>query len=125
MSMPGPEASTVMSTIPSSARDRLSRQLYGKYGVEEYQIYDPADGSLAGWRRAANRLEEVPKMSSFLSPMLVVRSEPGEGPSNLRIVGPDGQSFATYEEVVAQRDAERRRADRLAARLRELDIDPD
>ena len=46
--------------------------------------------------------------------------------------GPDGERFLTYAELKDQREADRRRADsaekraeRLAARLRELGVDPD
>ena len=95
---------------------------------------------------AGNILEEIPKMAGFESPRLKIRFEPGEGPNNLKIIGPDGEPFLTYAEVVKQRKADRQRADeqsqradeqsqradeqtqradRLAARLRELGIEPD
>jgi hypothetical protein len=65
--------------------------------------------------------------------------DPGEGPDNLKIIGPGGEPFLTYTELVKQRNADReraedqarlaeeqtQRADRLAARLRELGIEPD
>jgi hypothetical protein len=55
------------------------------------------------------------------------------------IIGPDGRPLLTYAEVLEERDAaeqraarergraaqERERAERLAANLRELGIDPD
>jgi len=55
------------------------------------------------------------------------------------IVGPDGRPLLAYAEVLEERDAaeqraaqereralqERERAERLAARLRELGVDPD
>ena len=63
-------------------------------------------------------------MVGFVSPRLKIRFEPGDGPNNLRIIGSDGRPFATYLELVEQREAERRRADRLAAKLRELGVDP-
>ena len=53
---------------------------------------------------------------------LGIRFEPGEGPDNLRIIGPDGQPFFTHQEMAEHAEAERRRAeaerqraDRLAA----------
>jgi len=117
----------------------LKFQFYQRYGVEEYYIYDPDSGDLVGWRRAGQTLEEIPTMSGYESPRLKIRFEPGEGPDNLKIIGPDGEPFATYVEVIAQREAERQRAeaerqradaeqqraDRLAARLRELGVEPD
>ncbi len=112
---------------------------YQQYGVEEYYVYNPDDGSLNGWRRAGNRLRKVRKMAGFVSPRLKIRFEPGKGPDSLVIFGPDGRKFLTYAELVqkcqnleriaqaeCQRaDEERRRAERMAARLRELGIEPD
>ncbi len=128
-------------------------QFYERYGVEEYYIYDPDRGDLVGWRRVNDILEEVPVMAGFQSPRLKIRFEPGEGPDNLKIIGPDGEPFLTYAELVKQRSADRQRAqekarlaeekaqlaeqqtrlaeqqaeraDRLATQLRELGIEPD
>lgn len=114
-------------------------QFYQQYGVEEYYIYDPDDGSLEGWRRVGDHLEEIPQMAGFVSPRLGTHFEPGDGPNKLRIFGPDGTRFLTFTEWVKksktdQRRAdvadqlaeeERRRAERLAARLRELGIEPE
>jgi hypothetical protein len=75
----------------------------------------------------------------FVSPRLQIRFEPGEGPDNLKTFGPDGEPFQTLSEAVDQRNAaekvavserelaatERQRADRLAAKLRELGVEPD
>ena len=90
-------------------------------------------------------LEEIPEMAGFVSPLLQIRFEPGEGPDNLRILDSQGVPFATYLELVDQREAERMRADeatrlaqeeaeradaerlraeRLAQRLRELGVEP-
>ena len=128
-------------------------QFYERHGVEEYYIYDPDRGDLVGWRRAGAILEEIPAMAGFESPLLKIRFEPGEGPDNLKIIGPDGEPFLTYTELVKERNADRlraeeqakfaekqaklaeeqakfaeeqtQRADRLAARLRELGIELD
>jgi Uma2 family endonuclease len=114
-------------------------QFYERYGVEEYYIYDPDRGDLVGWRRANDILEEIPNMAGYQSARLKIRFEPGDGPDNLKIIGPDGEPFLTYAELVKQRNADRQlaeekarlaeeqtqRADRLAARLRELGIEPD
>jgi len=107
-------------------------EFYEKYGVEEYYIYDPDDGALEGWLRKGDRLSEVPDMRGFVSPRLGIRFEPGEGPDNLKIVGPSGEPFQTHAQEVEQRkaafqllEAERQRAERYAAKLRELGIEPD
>jgi hypothetical protein len=95
------------------------------YGVEEYYIYNPDNGDLLGWRRGDGGLEEITEMNGHVSQRLGIRFEPGEGPNNLRILGPDGQRFLTHQELMEQVEAERQRAERLAARLRELGIEPD
>jgi Uma2 family endonuclease len=128
-------------------------QFYERYGVEEYYIYNPDSGALDGWLRRGDRLEEISDIANFVSPRLGIRFDPGPGPDNLRIFGPDGAPFLTFAEwversksdqrraeaaamsaeeqtrlAVAERqraDDERARAERLAARLRELGIEPD
>jgi Uma2 family endonuclease len=133
---------------PGNRLDEMLRKFrfYEKHGVEEYYIYDPDDGELLGWRRGDGGLEEITEMNGHVSQLLEIRFEPGEGPNNLRIIGPDGQRFLTHQELMEQAEAERqraeterqraeterqraeaerRRAERLAARLRELGIEPD
>ncbi len=127
-------------------------KFYERYGVEEYYVYDPDRGTLDGWLRGPDGLEEVSDMNGFTSPRLDIRFELGEGPDNLKIIGPDGRPFLTYVELFDDREAQRlraetekeraetekeraetektraeaeqQRADRLAARLRELGVDP-
>jgi Uma2 family endonuclease len=107
-------------------------RFYQRHRVEEYYIYNPDTGSLEGYLRANRALKAIPKMAGFVSPRLGIRFEPGEGPNNLVIVRPDGQRFLTNVELIQRlkaaderAEAERQRADRLAARLRELGIEPD
>ncbi len=112
-------------------------QIYERHGVQEYYIYDPERGDVVGWRRMGNGLEPIPEMMGFVSPWLKIRFEPGEGPSNLKIIGSDGRPFANLElveraetehqraEVERQRaEVERQRAEQLARKLQELGIDP-
>lgn len=106
------------------AHDLIQKSLfYQRYGVEEYYIYDPDLGELSGWLRDGGEFRPIPNMEGWTSPRLQVRF--GLSGRNLQLTGPDGTPFAGYLEVVNQRDAERARADRLAARLRELGVDPD
>jgi Uma2 family endonuclease len=105
-------------------------RFYERFGVEEYYLYDPDNPDLSGWRRAGNALEEIPDLASWISPRLGIRFDLSG--AELRIVGPDGRPFATYVELIAQREraeVEARestaRAARLAAKLRELGVDPD
>jgi Uma2 family endonuclease len=105
-------------------------QFYDRYGVEEYYIYDPDRYDLVGWGRAGTNLKEIDNLVGFVSPRLGVRFEPG--PGDLKIYGPDGRPFATYLELIEQReaegrraDAERQRAERLMAQLRALGVEPE
>ena len=86
-------------------------RFYEKYGAQEYYIYDPDDGTLEGWIRAGDHLQEVPEMSGFVSPRLGIRFEPGEGADNLTIIGPDGEPFKTGLEQIDQRKAAEQRAE--------------
>lgn len=118
-------------------------QFYERYGVEEYYLYDPENGDLDGWLRQDGCLREIASMQGWVSPRLKVRFEVID--KELILYGPDGRKFATYLELVAQRDqaerqieqAERQaeqagrqaaeqaeRAERLAAQLRALGIEP-
>jgi Uma2 family endonuclease len=140
---------------PGNRPGELGRkfQFYEQYGVEEYYLYDPFSGSLEGWRRRGRALKKIARMRGFVSPRLGIRFEPGRGRDNLTIIGRSGQPFITPLEtsrrraeaeqraaaaerrrdaeaerrVEAERHAEteRQRAERLAARLRELGIEPD
>lgn len=114
------------------------RRFYEQYGAEEYYIiYPELPSFVEGWAREANRLLPIDDIMAWTSPLLGVRFELRRG--NLNVIRPDGMRFLTYLEIreqltlettraeraVAERDAERERADRLAAKLRELGIDPD
>jgi Uma2 family endonuclease len=100
---------------------------YDDLGVEEYYVYDPDEGLLQGWHRRDGRLQEVVELDGWVSPRLGVRFVPGEGPESLKLYHPDGSPFRTaleMQEAAAEAEnravAAERRADRLAARLREL-----
>lgn len=113
-------------------------RFYERYGVQEYYVYDPDSGELSGWQRPGQsragtgsaELEEIENMRGWVSPLLGIRFEVENG--ELALYRPDGERFASYLELAAQRDAERQRAEqerqraeRLAARLRELGENPD
>jgi Uma2 family endonuclease len=85
---------------------------YDDRGVEEYYVYDPDDGTLAGWRREeGGRLEEVSNMLGYVSPRLGLRFEPGDGPDNLKLYGPDGILFKTHQELQDEAEAAEQRAE--------------
>ena len=93
-------------------------EFYERYGVEEYYLYDPFGGKLEGWVRRGDKLKKVARIKGFVSPRLGIRFEPGKGQDNLTILGRDGRPFPTPLELS-------QRAERYAAKLRELGIEPD
>ena len=97
-------------------------QFYERYGVEEYYVYDPDHGEVAGWRRTGDFLAEIEEMEGWSSPRLGIRFNLQAG--DLILTRPDGMRFETFVEVVQRAEAERERAERLAEKLRALGIDP-
>jgi Uma2 family endonuclease len=112
---------------PSNRFAELLRKFrfYEQFGVEEYYVYDPDDGELAGYLRNDGQLKEIENMSGWVSPRLKVRFELVGG--ELHLFGPDNRRFATYVELAQQHELEqeRHRADRLAAQLRALGVEPE
>ena len=109
----------------SDSQTKMNKKLafYNRYGVEEYYLYDPDKKELSGWQRIEGLLEVIEPMSDWLSPRLGVRFELTE--EGLELYRPDGQKFLSYLELEQQREQEAQRAERLATKLRELNIDPD
>jgi hypothetical protein len=92
--------------------------------------YDPDKIDLTGWMRRGDRLESIDEVEGWVSPKLMIRFE--LQPDNLAIYRPDGEKFLGFVELDRQRQfAEEQRqfaeekATRLAAKLRELGVDPD
>ncbi|MGF1498440.1 MAG: Uma2 family endonuclease [Elainellaceae cyanobacterium] len=124
---------------PGNTLSEMTRKLlfYIQHGVEEYYQYDPDRNELVGSQRTEATLMEIPDLQGWVSPRLGIRFELGD--ETLAIYTPDGDRFLTPTELAQQRDQareqaaaerqraeeERQRADRLAARLRELGVDPD
>jgi hypothetical protein len=112
-------------------------RFYEQHGVDEYYIYDPDKIDLTGWMRRGDRLESIDEMEGWVSPKLMIKFE--LQPDNLVIYRPDGEKFLGFIELDEQRHiaeeqrhiAEKQRhvaeekATRLAAKLRELGVDPD
>jgi Uma2 family endonuclease len=124
---------------PSNRQQQMEAKFrfYQRHGAEEYYIIYPERPSyVEGWSRGTE-LVPVDDITTWASPRLGIRFELFRG--NLNIVRPDHTRFLTYVEiseqlraeraranqVTAERDAERERAERLAAKLRELGLDPD
>jgi Uma2 family endonuclease len=99
------------------------RRFYSRYGVEEFYEYDPECEDFRVWQRSGKQLRALKTAEGFVSPRLGVRFEmPEEGP--LRVIRPDNRPFLTYPELIVAAEAHQR-ADKLAAKLRELGVDPD
>jgi len=126
---------------------------YNQYGVEEYYLYDPEPDQqeLTGFRREGQQLTPIEEMHGWVSPRLGIRFDTsGE---ELRILRPDNEPFRSRQELEQralesnqralqaeqratqaeqERETERssrrqaeQRAAQLAAKLRELGIDPE
>lgn len=128
---------------PSNTESELDDKLefYERHGVEEYYVIDPYENAVEGYVRRSRRLAQVRKIHGHISPRLGIRFE--KSGDELRIVGSEGRAFQTRQErvedllgevgeerqriVVEKRraDEEKRQKDKLAAKLRELGIDPD
>ncbi|BAZ15191.1 hypothetical protein NIES4071_70630 [Calothrix sp. NIES-4071] len=117
---------------------------YQEHGVEEYYLYNPYTNNLQGWLRANNLLKRIKKINNWISPRLKIKFV--LTPLTLEIYYPDGRKFLTSVELdqrrleaeqLAQLEQQQRqqaeiraqqehvRAERLAAKLRELGEDPD
>jgi Uma2 family endonuclease len=131
---------------PGNRLEEMIRKhdFYEKHGVEEYYIYDPEDNQLTIYQRMDGRFRAILPLRDYKSPRLGIRFDlTGD---EMVVHGPDGQRFLTFLEIgQRQRSAElaaaeanaraeqsrreieavREKADRLAARLRELGVDPD
>ncbi|MGB5959223.1 MAG: Uma2 family endonuclease [Coleofasciculaceae cyanobacterium] len=130
----------------SDSQTKMDKKVafYNRYGVEEYYLYDPDNQELSGWQRIEGLLEVIEPISGWVSPRLGIRLELSE--LGLELYRPDGQKFLSYLELEQQRELatqranqesqranqesqranqESQRAERLAAKLRELNIDPD
>jgi Uma2 family endonuclease len=116
------------------------RRFYERYGVEEYYIvYPDFPMFVEGWRRVAGNLEKIgeEQMADFTSPRLGLRFHMVKG--QLTVYGPDGRELKKPDEIILERNAAERelaaaereraaaadKAAKLAAKLRELGIDPD
>ena len=124
---------------PGNRFGELTRKLafYDRFGVEEYYLFNPDAIWLEAWLRKGGALCEIPETNGWVSPILKIRFELSD--SEFCILGPDGQPFESYLDLVrraenertraenerARAENERTRADRLAEKLRSLGVEPD
>jgi hypothetical protein len=124
------ELSELVSLGPRPLELSRKLRLYEQGGVEECYVCDPERRELFGWYRHEDRLEQIPVTDGWVSPRLGIRFQlEHEGPA---LFLPNGERFRSYvelaqdaSELAAERDEQRQRAERLAAKLRELGIEPD
>ena len=115
------------NTVPEMTRKFA---FYDRYGAEEYYLYDPDHNELSGWIRTEGRLNTIESMNGWVSPKLGIRFDlSGE---ELKLIRPDGLPFETYTELAARAEQElrhaereRQRAEKLAAQLRALGVEPE
>jgi Uma2 family endonuclease len=130
---------------PGNRLGEMHRKLrfYEQYGVTEYYVYDPDRVDFAGWIRTDDRLESLEEPHDWISPLLGIRFQ--LEPDTLQIYRPDGQMFLSFVDLDLRRQAAEQRADtaeqrantaeqradtaeqqaqKLAAKLKELGIDP-
>ncbi|WP_373546798.1 Uma2 family endonuclease [Chamaesiphon sp.] len=132
---------------PGNTTNEMAAKLafYDRHDVAEYYIYDPDDNALSGWERLDDYLTEIPVMQDWTSLRLGIKFDLST-PAELQIYRPDGEIFLAFEQVSQRLETIVRTlseteqalseteqalstaADRnhqLAAKLRELGIDPD
>ncbi len=118
---------------------------YDRFGVEEYYVYDPKDGELSIWLRDADsdpdneyHLRPVIFDQEFVSPRMGIRLAP-QPFADMAIFFPSDKPFRTIDEMdedlqraeanaeraEVERDAATERAEKLAAQLRALGVNPD
>jgi len=109
---------------------KIKFEFYERYGVEEYYVYDPDDGTLEGWLRDNGKLKEIQNMRGWISPRLGIRFDLMNG--DLCLYTPDNEKLVGYVEVVKQAkltaqqlEKSEERAERLAAQLKALGIEPE
>jgi Uma2 family endonuclease len=116
---------------PGNTKAEMSRKLlwYDRFGVEEYYIYDPDRHEFQGYLRQDGFLAEITAIDAWVSPRLNIRFE--FTAVDFQIFYPNGDRFVTQTEMLARAETAEQRAETaeqraavLAAKLRELGIDP-
>lgn len=121
----------ILSPSNTASEMHEKRRFYAQHGVEEYYEFDPESGTLEVWQREGRFFRSMPFEDEWRSPRLGVTLKVEED-GKLGVYGPDGKRFERPIETVARataaeaRAAEAQaRAERLAAKLRELGIEPE
>jgi Uma2 family endonuclease len=94
---------------------------YEEYGAQEYYLYDPDNNELTIFVRQGSVLLRKRPPHDFVSPRLGIRFDLSG--SEMVVRDPRGQPFLTFEQLTAEREQAKQRADQAeqrAARLAEL-----
>lgn len=97
-------------------------RFYERHGVEEYYVFDPDTQELTVYVRVGAQLQEVEDVKNWISPRLGIRFD-FSGPE-MKVIGPDGKPFLTFVELAAKGKQAEQKAERLAAQLRALGVEP-
>ena len=128
----------ITSPVTTAAEMLSKRMFYDCYGVAEYYEYNSEIGILDVWTRENGVLRNAFIDDEWRSPLLGVTLKI-ETNGELSVYRPNGERFLRPLEIKALTDLaearaerernraerERERAERLAAKLRELGIDPE
>jgi Uma2 family endonuclease len=106
---------------PGNTQTEMNRKLvfYDRYGVEEYDIYDPDKYDLSGWLRSESRLDLIEEMHDWVSPRCDIRFDCSG--DELEIYRPDGQKFFSYLEIGQLLEQERQRAEQERQRAEQAE----
>ncbi|BAY79498.1 hypothetical protein NIES25_59830 (plasmid) [Nostoc linckia NIES-25] len=111
----------------TAATDRgLKKQIYQDiFRTPEYFWFDPINLEFVGFVLLAGKYQPLEPNSQGWLWSQQLELYLGVDTEKLRFFTPEGQIIPAPEEVARQAEIEKRRSDRLAAKLRELNIDPD
>ena len=96
---------------------------YNRYRVKEYYIYSPDENTLAGFQRDTEGMSFIKEIGNWASPRLGIQFDLKS--ETLEIYRPDGKKFLSSVELYQRAERECQRAERLAAQLRDLGVEPE
>ncbi|MGH9841314.1 MAG: Uma2 family endonuclease [Blastocatellia bacterium] len=114
----------IISPGNTATEMKTKRKFYQRHGVEEYYEYDPDSGTLEVWLRQGDFFRSTAIDHEWKSPRLGVTLKLEEG-GDLSVFDPDGRKFLRPVENQKRAEQAEARAERMAAKLRELGIDPE
>jgi hypothetical protein len=98
---------------------------FSRIGVPRHYEIDPDRGGITTWTRRGGTLVQVASSDSLTGPDLGGVRITTPAPGEVRVFTPDGREVLDPADELARAEEQRRRADRLADRLRSLGVDPD